>query len=96
MTHLPVSLARGLMLALRQNVGIRGPEICEQQASLVEHRDTLPQQAAGFFASAANGVGNDLAGAATLSQPNPPLVLAAGHERPKFVQFQHVIGLGWN
>ncbi len=94
MTRLTVSLAGGLMLAFGQNVGIRRPEIGEQQANLVGIRDTLPQQVTGGFASAANGVGNNLAGAAALSQPNPPLVLAPRHERPEFVHLQHVIGLG--
>ena len=43
-----------------------------------------------------DGIRDDLTGAAALSQPDPPLVLAERDERPKFIEFQHIIRLGLN
>ena len=76
------ALARGSVLLFRQNLGIRRPEVCVQQAALVRGGNALPEQAAGGFATVADGVSDDLARSAALGQSHPALVLAETHERP--------------
>ena len=90
---LPCPFARRSMLSFRQHFGIGGPEIRVQQTAFVGGRNPLPQQAAGGLASVADGIRNDLAGAAALGQPNPALVSAKPNKRPHFVQLQHVVRL---
>ncbi len=81
------------MLCYGQNLGISGPEIRVQQAALVRGGNTLPQKTTGGFAAVTDGVGNNLAGAAALGQPDPAFVLAKPDERPHFVKFQYILSL---
>ena len=57
-------------------------------------RHPLPEQEAGLLAPVADGVGDDLTGAAAQRQPYLSLVLASCDERPEFVEFQHISELG--
>ena len=77
MTGLARAFAGRSMLLLGQHLGISRPEVGVQEASLVILRDTLPQQAARCFASAADDISDDLACPAALGQPDPTLVFAA-------------------
>ncbi len=79
----------------RQHVSIRFPKVRVTKALFVPLLDTRPQKTASLLAPISNGVGDDLACAATLRQPDPTLVAAPTHERPHLVQFKHVTFFGF-
>ena len=94
MAGLPCAFARGTVLLLGHNIGIGRPKIREAHAPLVLPGDALPEDAAGGFASIADGVGDDLPRPAALGQPHPALVLALVDERPHLVEFKNVALFG--
>lgn len=67
MASLPLTFARGLMLLIRQHLLVGFPKVAVKQAALVPLRNALPQKRTGRFAAVANGIGNNLPGAAALS-----------------------------
>ena len=94
MTRLARAFAAGTVELLREDLLVSLPKVCKAQALTISERHTPPQPPAGDFAAVPNRVGDDLTGAAALSQPNPVLVLAPRDERPEFIEFQDVILLG--
>ena len=95
MAGLPRAFAHGTVLLLRHNISIGQPKIGVARAPLVLPGDALPEDAAGGFASIADGTRNDLTGFASLGQPHPAQDLALVDEEPKFIEFQNVRLLGF-
>jgi len=62
-TGLPRALVRGLVLILRDDFAVGGPEVgvAQQTPVPVGGRDTLPQPLAGLLAPVAHGEGDDRA-----------------------------------
>ena len=94
MTRLPCAPAGRPMPGLRQDFGIGRPKVSVEYAYFVAGGDALPQEAAGRFASIADGTRNDLTGFAPLGQPHPAQDLALVDEEPKFIEFQHIVAWG--
>ncbi len=94
MTGLARAFATRTVQPLWDDLFIGFPEVRKAQALPVSRRHTPPQPPTGDFAAVSNGISDDLAGAAALSQPNPALVLAPKDKGPKFIEFQDIILLG--
>ncbi len=88
MVRLARAFINRVMLIIGQHGLVALPKIAIQQAMTVRERDPTPEQAAGGLAAVTDGIGDDLARAATQRQPDPPFILFVAHERPQFIQLQ--------
>ena len=89
-----LKFSAGPMLIRRQDLGIGLPKVSEAGALLIRCRNLVPQLMAGSLGSGTGHPGHDLPSSAAQSQPNPHLLSLFEHERPNFVQLQHIVGLG--
>ena len=89
-----VGLTRAFINRSMLDIGKDGlvtfPKITIKQTSAIGWWDAAPQQATGDLATVADGIGHDLAGAATQREPHPTLIFLSADERPQFIEFQHV------
>ena len=81
-TRLPIALAGGLVLGLREHLGVGLLEVGEAQQAPVARRHAPPQPLAGLGPPVAHGERHDLARPPAQGQPDPPLVPAPADEGP--------------
>ncbi len=83
------ALGHRVMLFGRENQRGDIEFIGKHWTRLVVWQALLPQLASGRFRAIADGIGYNLAGAPTLSGPQPALEPLLAHKADQFVHFQH-------
>ena len=88
-------LTHTAMRVLGKNLLVGFPEIAEGLTPLVLIRKLVPQALAGFLTTVSDHEGHNLARPATNGCPQPAFSVFFQHERPEFIQFEHIAWLGW-
>ena len=88
-------LTHTAMRLLGKNLLVGFPKIAEGLTHLVLIRNLVPQAAAGFLTTIPDHEGHNLARPATNGCPQPPFSVFFQHERPEFIEFEHIAWLGW-
>lgn len=83
------------MLASINDLGVGLPKVAERPACSIFFGDQVPKTTAGFLASVSDKKRNDLPRPSTKRYPNPSFLCFFIHKRPQFVQFKHILLLGW-
>ena len=95
MIGLSLSFADAEVCSWWKDQWIGFPQIAETLTALITGRDALPKQLASLLTAITNGIGNDLARAATHHRPNPTFLPVLQHKRPHFIHFENVFHLSW-
>ena len=93
-SRLATLLAHTAMRLLGKDLLVRLPEIAEGQTMLVLGGNLVPQAATRFLAAVTDHKGHNLVCAATNGRPQPSFSTLFQHKRPKFIEFEHIIGFG--
>src|SRR5215211_4141141 len=93
MCRLPRVFAHLLVSIDRKHGSISTPEVPEGATATVIRRNGVPQALTGGFTVIAHYPGDNLACAPTQDCPHPAFVPSSRHERPQFIDFQHIFGL---
>jgi hypothetical protein len=96
MSGLTTGLTHRLMPVGGENTPVSLPKITERVAARVGARNASPEVQTTGFAAVTDEVRHNLAGAAAQRPPYPALIGFLEHKRPQFVQFQHVLHLGFD
>ena len=95
MIGLSAVFAHRLMAIQGKNTLVGIPEVAERVAPLASERNSPAELQTTGFAVVANEIGHNLSRATTQGYPNPPLIFFPQHKRPYFIEFPHVIHLGF-
>ena len=94
MIGLTALLANRVMRFFRKDIGIGFPKIAIGVTPFVFIWNSLPQQFTSDFTAVTDHKSHDLPGAPTHGGPQPAFVCLFEHERPDFIQFEDIFGLG--
>ena len=94
-SSLATFLPHTMMCLLGKNFLVGLPKIAESLASFVFLWNLVPQASASLLTAVADYKGNNLTGATTKGCPKPPFLVLFQHERPEFIEFQHISWPSW-